>query len=224
MTMRHTTAVDGVLGPEAWVACWRALGAQGDGLSWHERLLAAYAEPQRHYHTQQHLAECLTGLQEALAAPEPPAVQAPAEIAMALWFHDAVYGFGVKDNEQRSAALAVSALQSAGVAADGVARVAALVLATQHTAAPTTLDEQLLVDLDLAILGASPERFAQYEQQIRQEYAWVPEATFREARARVLQGFIDRPVLYHTPWLRTQYEAQARANLRCACSFCGFSL
>ncbi len=36
-------------------------------------------------------------------------------------------------------------------------------MATCHTAKPADADQQLLVDIDLAILGAEPARFAEYE-------------------------------------------------------------
>ena len=47
-------------------------------------------------------------------------------------------------------------------------------------------DEVLLIDVDLSILGAEAQRFAQYEQQIRAEYAFVPEDLFRTTDGRLL--------------------------------------
>jgi predicted metal-dependent HD superfamily phosphohydrolase len=43
----------------SWQRAWQGLAAQGDGASLRDALYQAYAEPQRHYHTQQHLRECL---------------------------------------------------------------------------------------------------------------------------------------------------------------------
>ena len=71
----------------------------------------------------------------------------------------------------------------------------------------------LLVDIDLAILGAAPARFDEYERQIRDEYGFVPEAVFREKRAGILRGFLERPALFSTPALAARFEAAARANL-----------
>ena len=73
---------------------------------------------------------------------------------------------------------------------------------------------QLVVDVDLSILGAPDARFAEYERQIRQEYAWVPPDAFRERRARVLGSFLGRPALYGTAHFATRLEARARENLR----------
>ena len=190
-----------------WQRAWNALGAEPPA-ALHAKLLARYAEPHRAYHTQQHLAECLALFDEHRALAE-----RPAEIELALWFHDAIYDVHRHDNEALCADWAREALIEAGAPADVATRVAALVLATRHSAAPATPDEQLLVDIDLAILGAAPARFAEYEAQIRVEYGFVPPALFNEKRGAILAGFLARPVLYGTPALRTRFEAAARANL-----------
>ena len=72
----------------------------------------------------------------------------------------------------------------------------------------------MLLDVDLAILGAPPALFDAYEQQIGREYQAVPPAAFRRNRRRILQGFVDRPRIYHTAAFRDTREAQARANLQ----------
>lgn len=191
-----------------WQNTWNALQATAPaGL--YEQLIEAYCEPQRHYHTLQHLEECLQ-----LHAKAEHLASSPQEIAVALWFHDAVYDVRAHNNEVRSADWVVTALQLAGVSAEVQARVHTLIMATQHTAVPTAGDAAYLVDVDLAILGAPPARFAQYEQQIQQEYAWVPQAIFRTKRHAVLQGFLARPRIYSTPFFAQQLEASARANLQ----------
>ena len=85
--------------------------------------------------------------------------------------------------------------------------------ATRHAALPALPDERLVADIDLAILGAAPRRFAQYERQVRAEYAAVPEETFRHRRRAILQAFLDRPHLYGTAHFRQALEARARDNL-----------
>ena len=162
----------------------------------------------RAYHTLQHLRECFAQL-----APVESCAEHLAEVELALWFHDALYDTRAQDNEERSADWARQALAQAGVPAEVGARVRALVLATRHAALPEVGDAQLLVDVDLSILGAAPVRFDEYERQIRQEYAWVPDAAFRQARANVLRGFLARPRIFGTPWFANRLEAPARANL-----------
>lgn len=201
---------------QSWCEAWVAVGGCfSDAL--HAELLARYAEPHRAYHSQQHLAECLALFDEFRHLAE-----RPAETEIALWFHDAIYDVHRHDNEVRSADWARDALLDAGVAVDAADRVEALVLATRHSAAPATPDEQLLVDIDLAILGAAPARFAEYEAQIRVEYGHVPVAVFNEKRGAILAGFLARPVLFATEALRKRFEAPARQNLQRALGGVGF--
>ncbi|MEO5845141.1 MAG: N-methyl-D-aspartate receptor NMDAR2C subunit [Caldimonas sp.] len=171
-------------------------------------MTAAYREPHRHYHTLQHLGECLAQFDRvgSLAAN-------PAEVEIALWFHDAIYDVKRADNEQRSADWLQAAARADGVADRTADRVSALILATRHAALPTGADEQLLVDIDLAVLGADEARFAEYERQIRAEYAFVPAPTFVTKRGALLAAFLGRTRIYSTPTLHDELEQRARANL-----------
>jgi predicted metal-dependent HD superfamily phosphohydrolase len=191
----------------SWHDAWRDLRLPPpDGVL--DALLARWAEPHRRYHTTQHLRECL-----ALCGAHRGDAAHPGEVAVALWFHDAIYDTARHDNEAASADWARRVLREAGAADDVVARVQALVLATRHSQVPATPDEGLLVDIDLAILGAEPARFDEYERQIRDEYGFVPEDVFRAKRAAILRGFLERPALFSTAALGARFEARARVNL-----------
>jgi predicted metal-dependent HD superfamily phosphohydrolase len=197
----------------SWQRACQGLNLSGQTDVLHDQLIARYQEPQRHYHTLQHLAECISLLNTLpIQAPLPP--EQLAEIEMALWFHDAIYDVKGSDNEQKSADWAASELLAAGVAQDVARRIHALIMVTKHDAQPELPSELLLVDIDLSILGAAPDRFAQYDKQVREEYAWVPEELFRPKRTAVLQQFLDRPTIYSTPHFRDTREAQARLNLQ----------
>ncbi|MBI5434616.1 MAG: N-methyl-D-aspartate receptor NMDAR2C subunit [Planctomycetes bacterium] len=193
--------------PEAWRASWAELGARADDALL-ETLVARYREPQRHYHTLQHLEECLAEFARARALAE-----RPAEVELALWFHDAIYDVRGSDNEARSAVWARDALLDAGAARDAAERVHELVMATRHDAEPVSADARLLVDVDLAILGAPRERFEEYEAQVRAEYAWVPLFLFRTKWREILSVFLARPRIYSTESFHARLEARARENL-----------
>ena len=191
----------------SWRDTWQALRLSApDGVL--EALLARWAEPHRKYHTPQHLRECL-----ALFDAHRGLARHPGEVAIALWFHDAIYDTSRHDNEAASADWARRVLRDAGAAGEVVARVEALILATRHSQVPATADEGLLVDIDLAILGAEPARFDEYERQIRDEYNFVAQDVFRAKRAEILRGFLARPALFATAAMRERFEAPARANL-----------
>ncbi|HEY9103551.1 hypothetical protein [Chitinimonas sp.] len=195
----------------AWRQSWQELGVAEPNMALCDTLLAAYAEPHRHYHTQQHLLECLELLTSVRSHAE-----YPAEIEIALWFHDAIYAMGRQDNEARSADWAREAILAQGLAVDCAERVHALIMATCHNTEPMNRDAQLMVDVDLGILGAEPARFSEYEQQIRKEYAWVPGFVFKHKRREVLRGFLERARLYSDPALHAQREKCARLNLQAA--------
>ncbi len=172
-----------------------------------DALVERYSEPHRAYHTLQHIAECFGQFAHVTDARSPPAV------GIALWFHDAIYDPKASDNEAKSAAWARQVLEGAGaskVLTDDVER---LIMATRHDAVPTDRDAQILVDIDLSILGAPDERYAEYETQIRFEYNWVAADAFRSGRTRVLKSFLDRPFIYSTDGFRTRLESRARSNI-----------
>jgi predicted metal-dependent HD superfamily phosphohydrolase len=193
---------------QRWIRDWASLGLTGDAALL-DRLLASYAQPQRHYHTLQHLAECLDLFDEVAHL-----AQRPGEAALALWFHDAVYIPQEPDNETRSAAWAGEALRAAGADQAVIARTQALIMATAHHQAQEEGDARLVIDVDLAILGAEPARFAEYEKQVRAEYASVPIDLYRQKRGELLARFLDRAAIYGTAELRARLEERARMNLR----------
>lgn len=191
-----------------WQAAWQALGVSPPDAAVLEALLARYDEPHRSYHTAHHLDECFTRLEWAGRSPE-----RPGEVALALFYHDAVYDPHRSDNEARSADLAEQALAAQGVAPEAVARIRALIMATRHDATPGSPDAALLVDVDLGILAAPAARFDEYERQVREEYAFVPEIMFRHKRRQVLRGFLERDRIYSSGAFGGD-EERARGNLR----------
>lgn len=70
-----------------------------------------------------------------------------------------------------------------------------------------------MIDIDLSILGSAQDRFAAYETQARAEYNWVEESVFWSLRGKIMREFLNREPLYHIPFFRDQYEAQAKLNL-----------
>ena len=195
--------------PERWERLWRLATNQPPPPESFAQLAARYAEPQRHYHGQRHLADCLAEFDAIRTR-----VARPVAVELALWFHDAVYDPRAPDNEERSAQLAVDWLLAAGAEAALTERVRQLVLATKKHDVAGDEDAPWLLDVDLSILGQVPERFWEYERQIREEYAWVPQPAFAAGRAGILRGFLARPHIYQTDGFRERLEGPARRNLQ----------
>lgn len=195
---------------ERWIAAARGAGATAsDGAlaAAGQALLTRWREPQRHYHTVDHLTAMLS-IVDAEGGSDP--------VRLATWFHDAVYDPRSPGdaNERESAALARAELAGLGVPAPVAAEVERLVLLTAgHAVTPGDSDGELLCDADLAVLARPPAEYDAYAAAVRREYAHVPDELFRTGRAAVLQGLLDLPALYRRRALAERWEGQARANL-----------
>jgi predicted metal-dependent HD superfamily phosphohydrolase len=85
----------------AWTHDWLALTDSPPPFAVHAALMAAYAQPHRAYHNAEHIADCLRQLDALLRAGCP--CEHPSEVAVALWYHDAIYAPLASDNEAQSA-------------------------------------------------------------------------------------------------------------------------
>lgn len=80
-----------------WQGLWVRLGlAPPDGAI--DALLAEYEAAHRHYHNLNHVLDCLELLDRHRHL-----AKRPAEVELAIWFHDAVYDTRRDDNEAASA-------------------------------------------------------------------------------------------------------------------------
>jgi len=191
-----------------WSALWQRLGVKGDTNAVYNDLFVRYSEPHRAYHTLKHIGHCLEELERVRhLASNPDAVE------LALWYHDVIYDTTAKDSEEQSATLAIEVARNASLPDNFGQLVANLIMATKHTSAPVDPDAQLLVDVDLSILGQSEDKFDEYERQIRKEYDWVAEDAFVAGRSSIMGAFLDRSVIYSTQFFRNKYETQARRNI-----------
>jgi predicted metal-dependent HD superfamily phosphohydrolase len=199
-----------VLSLQRWMAVCDRLGCRTDARV-HGSVLKGWQSWGRRYHTLAHLGDCLREFEGAVALAE-----RPAELEMALWFHDAVYRTWRADNEARSAAWAVRVLKEGGASADVADRVSDLILATRHADASLTGDAALVADIDLSILGQGPETCRQFERAIRREYWWVPRKKFVSGRSAILGSFLKRERIYHFEPFAERYETRARESLKWA--------
>ena len=199
---------------QLWLKYAKAIGIDKPSMPLLSQLVTAWSAPHRHYHSLRHLQECLQTLERW-------GKDAPArhEIGVALWFHDAVYDPQRDDNEDKSASWAVTALKEFGVPEDKRRRIGKLIRATMHVS-PTVKARaarvdglDLMLDIDLAILGADRARFEDYERQVRLEYAHVPDEAFARARADFVEVLLGVSPLYRTEIARAELEARARENL-----------
>jgi predicted metal-dependent HD superfamily phosphohydrolase len=176
-------------------------------------LCARYAEPHRRYHGTAHV-QAVSQDAAILAAELGLPATERAVLTIAVGAHDVVYDGRHGDDERRSASWARDWLTRAGVGEAHVARVEGLVLATMtHSASLDDLTAWVLLDADLAILGADPQVYERYRLAVREEYAALDEPAWRAGRAEVMSGLLARDPLYRTSAARPRWEAMARANI-----------
>jgi predicted metal-dependent HD superfamily phosphohydrolase len=175
----------------------------------YRRVRRAWRGMGRHYHTLSHLDSCLREFDGAREL-----ALRPAEVELALWFHDAVYRGWRRDNEARSAALAADVLRGASI--ESVERIRQMILATLHDDGGFSGDTALVIDIDLSILGAPPDVYSRFESAIRREYWWVPRARYVAGRSKILARFLGRNAIYTHDFFYDRYERAARANIAAA--------
>lgn len=184
---------------------WAQLLPQAPALG--ARLLERWQEPHRHYHDVGHLFQTLSALAElAPAVPQP--------VALAAWFHDAIYQGIPGQDEADSAILARAELSAAGLDSALIDEVSRLVLlTTDHDPAVADHDGILLVDADLSILGQVPGRYQVYLRDVRLEHPELDETRFEMARRGVVRALLSPRALFRSELGRRLWLNQARENL-----------
>jgi predicted metal-dependent HD superfamily phosphohydrolase len=135
-------------------------------------------------------------------------------ILFAIWYHDIIYDTRRNDNEDCSASFARDALGTLGVPSGIVCEVDLMIRATEHHSGDhLSADGELFLDLDISILGASPELYHGYSNAIRKEYNWVPWSIYRQARSAILRNFLQRQRIFFTDQINARLDHQARRNL-----------
>lgn len=171
-------------------------------------LVERYREPWRRYHDVRHLLAVLRQV-DALAGDQDLFI-----VRLAAWFHDAIYDIPEREltNEEGSARLALRELSRAGLEQEDLTQVARLVRMTaEHVPGSRDPEGELLCDADLAVLAGSPEEYAAYVADVREEYADVADDDFLSARFEVLEPWVEGEI-YRTGRGKPLTPA-ARANV-----------
>jgi predicted metal-dependent HD superfamily phosphohydrolase len=118
-----------------------------------------YSEPNRQYHTIEHIGSLLHQLEK-----HGQAVVDRDAVVLAILLHDVVYDPLRHDNEEKSAALAGARLAFLGFPGGVNAKVEQYINATKHAPDFVTSDCDLavLLDLDLSTLAAAPAEYRRW--------------------------------------------------------------
>lgn len=169
-------------------------------------IVCSYSKPHRFYHNLDHVIHCMGELDDYISHNDYPGGQAII-IRSALLMHDIVYDSSANNNESLSAQIAREW--------DGfwdIDTITRLIMSTKtHT--PQSLDEEIMCDVDLAILGQPDNQYREYVDKIRMEYNHLDDTQFTTGRMTFLQSMLARDKIFHTDFFAEKYESQARFNI-----------
>ncbi|MBF8964517.1 hypothetical protein I0P70_14785 [Pontibacter sp. FD36] len=194
----------------AWEALCRRYSSDEELIRqlWDE-LEKGYTAKDRHYHNLAHIAYMLELADRYKQEPQQQDL-----LLFAIFYHDIVYKATRSDNEEQSAVIAAQRLHLLGIPEADILHVKEMIIATKAHQTNADYQTNLLLDLDLAILGADQERYDRYSEGVRKEYSIYPDLIYKPGRRKVLQHFLAQPHIYKTPAFQEAFEEKARANLQ----------
>lgn len=178
-----------------------------------EEIRYKYSRRSRHYHNFNHILALLR-----LSEQYSHLLTDKVIVDWAIFYHDIVYNVLRKDNEHRSALLAIKRLPAIGVPQEAISQIALFIEATKTHQVPAgainTNDLQLFLDFDMSILAAPWNEYELYMQQVRREYRLYPDKLYIPGRKQFLEHCLQSPVIFHSSLFKEQFEATARKNIQ----------
>lgn len=165
-----------------------------------------YSSKSRHYHNLEHLENMLTELDKVKSQ-----IQNLDALLFSIYYHDIIYKPTKSDNEHQSALVFEKRISQTSFPNLGEC-MTQIELTKEHKLS-TDNDTNLLLDIDLSILGKSPEEYQQYCKSIRKEYRIYPDFMYRKERIKVLKSILELDAIYKTDFFKQAYENQARENI-----------
>ncbi|MFC1696849.1 hypothetical protein ACFL1H_00800 [Nanoarchaeota archaeon] len=194
-----------------WLRLLERIGAKGNYLTFYDKIVQPYSDPNRFYHNINHVMDMLLEFKQVKDK-----LNNPDAVEYAIWSHDCVYEVGNngKSNEQRSADIAVEVCKELSIEDDFANNVKDLVLATEYGFVNELNDDQkYFVDMDLAVLGKPKLKYLKYLFNVRNEYQMYGTNEFTLGRHSFMSKEFDGPI-YNTEYFRNKYENQAKINLK----------
>lgn len=166
-----------------------------------------YSDPDRHYHTLNHIERCLKQLDKVRER-----LHDADAAELALWFHDAVYHSGADDNELRSAFLFDSHL-GIHLPSRRADHVHAMIMATVHPSQAVEPDAQFVADIDLCGLSLPWDAFRRDTDELRRERRHLTDTQFQLGTVNFFKKLMTGQSIFLTDYFRTRHEDQARRNM-----------
>lgn len=175
------------------------------------RILKAYSEKHRAYHTLQHLVDCFRIIDQHYPHQK---IDGIYYVVMAIFFHDIVYEVktGAR-NEEESAEIAFQYSYKIFGAhfSDTIHR---LILQTKTHTLPDTasLIDQIMNDVDMHVLARAWPSYLEYARGVWAEYSVYGKDVYRTNRIKFLRGLDMSKVFYTREGRKWMRLAQKNVN------------
>ncbi len=191
-----------------------ALLVEATHFDWTWRMIETlYGEPHRAYHNLRHIEACFRVFEQLRRSED--FRESEKAVDLAIFFHDIVYVPGDKRNEEISAGLLQIVRNIGTCSQSDVQHASVAILATKsHETVADNIVSQIMIDVDLSVLGGTGGEYALFVSRVRQEYAQVSNEAWRLGRATFLTKMLERKVIFQTPWAINTYEENARQNMK----------
>lgn len=174
----------------------------------HQQLITSYNEPQRVYHTLNHVEHCLTHFDKIRVY-----LQNPQAVELAIWFHDVIYKPGAADNEQLSADFFMET--TLNLFEDSFRNtVYQHIMATVHCGTDIdNSDTKYMVDIDLSSFALPWPEFLRDSNKVREEMGSLSDEVYYRKQSAFQSNLLDQPRFFKSDYFYENYEEQARRNL-----------
>lgn len=173
---------------------------------WWDFITSQYSRSCRAYHTLNHVCSFYSMFEN----PSP-------YMELAAFFHDVIY-FPLKHssfptNEELSSIFYTEFVKEAGISEDYLIVNFYIQATIRHVPITNSEEEKEFLDIDLSILASPEKDYNTYADHVRVEYNWVSVENFKDGRAKVLQGFLNREEVFYSQRFKG-LEGNARENMQ----------
>lgn len=176
------------------------------GITCWEEIDKNYSSESRYYHSTAHLKHMLLELKDVELE-----ICEIDTLLFSIYYHDIVYVASNPDNEHQSAMLFSQRISPTRF--HNIEKCIEQINATKWHRMSEDMDTNILMDLDLSILGTDYLAYGFYYHNIRKEYFMYPDQIYYEGRKKVLKRFLSLPSIFKTRHFIGKFEEKARLNI-----------
>jgi len=167
----------------------------------------SYTSESRHYHDLSHIENMFEQLDYVKNE-----IEDMDAVCFSIFYHDIIYKVARSDNELKSALILERDL--APISFDQVSKCKLQIEATKNHERSQFPDTNILLDLDLSILGADWEVYEEYTENVRKEFKIYPNFLYRKGRKKFLKTMLAKDQIFKTDYFTKRLEQQAIKNLK----------